>query len=56
MKGVTQQKYQEGQFANTKIAIIVTAWNKFIVDPLQEGSISHLTANGVSEANITIIE
>ena len=56
MKGLKTNKYLPEQFINTKIAIVVTAWNKFIVDPLQAGAIDYLTVNHILEDNITIIE
>ena len=56
MKGVETAKFDPVTFANTKIAIVVTGWNKFIVDNLQAGAMEHLTSNGIVEENISIIE
>lgn len=56
MKGIDTAQYDASKFENTKIAIVVTGWNKFIVDNLQSGSIAHLTDNGVASDNIEIIE
>jgi len=56
MKGIENAQYAQGQFTDTKIAIVVTAWNKFIVDNLQRGAVDHLTANGIDADNIRIIE
>jgi 6,7-dimethyl-8-ribityllumazine synthase len=56
MKGIDKAQYTQGQFADTQIAIVVTAWNKFIVDNLQLGAVEHLIANGIGADNIRIIE
>ncbi|MFT5577855.1 MAG: 6,7-dimethyl-8-ribityllumazine synthase [Paraglaciecola psychrophila] len=56
MKGVEKAQYIEGQFADTHIAIVVTAWNKFIVDNLQHAAVEHLMANGIAADHIRIIE
>lgn len=37
-----------------RIGIVVTEWNNHITDKLLEGAIRQLTANGVSDTNITV--
>jgi 6,7-dimethyl-8-ribityllumazine synthase len=41
--------------AGKTFAVIVTRWNSFVVDHLQNGAIGYLLAHGVSEADITVI-
>jgi 6,7-dimethyl-8-ribityllumazine synthase len=38
-----------------KIAIVVTRWNKFIVDNLLAAAKQHLTDNGIAEQNIKVM-
>jgi 6,7-dimethyl-8-ribityllumazine synthase len=56
MKGIETPSYNSSTFADAKIAIVVTGWNKFIVDPLLAGAVDHLIENGVQADNIKIIQ
>ncbi len=56
MKGVETVKFDAVTFSDTKIAIVVTGWNKFIVDNLQAGAVEHLKSNGILEEHISIVE
>ncbi len=55
MKGIDTPEYDASIIAGKKIAIVVTRWNKFIVDNLLDGARKHLTENGIEEANIELI-
>lgn len=48
----------EGDFsANAaNYAIVVTRWNSFVVDHLQEGAIDALTRHGIKDEQITVIK
>lgn len=56
MKGIEVSDYDRTIFADKHIAIVVTRWNRFIVDSLLQAAKAHLTANGISEDRIAVIE
>ncbi|MBS1562303.1 MAG: 6,7-dimethyl-8-ribityllumazine synthase [Bacteroidetes bacterium] len=41
--------------AGRRIVIVAARWNEFIVNRLQEGALEALRANGVDDADITIV-
>ncbi len=51
-------KVIEGDFSANqgRYAIVVTRWNSFIVDHLQQGAIDALIRHGINEDQITIIK
>ena len=55
---MTKVKTLEGDFAGAvaNYAIVVSRFNSYIVDSLQEGAIDALQRNGVKDANITVIK
>ena len=55
MKGIDTPDYDQSVLAGKKIAIVITRWNKFIVDNLLAGAKAHLTANGITESDIEVI-
>lgn len=55
MKGIETPEYDLDVLKGKKIAIVVTRWNKFIVDNLLAGATEHLVANGIAEADIELI-
>lgn len=55
MKGIETPDYDPKDFQDKKIAIVITRWNKFIVDNLLAGAQSHLVDNGIGENNIDVI-
>jgi 6,7-dimethyl-8-ribityllumazine synthase len=48
----------EGDFSsnNGRYAIVVTRWNSFVVDHLQQGAIDALIRHGISEDQITLVK
>ena len=48
----------EGDFSSNdgRYAIVVTRWNSFVVDHLQQGAIDALIRHGISEDQITLIK
>lgn len=55
MKGIETPVYDKALLADKRIAIVVTRWNRFIVDSLQEAAIAHLRDNGISDDRIEVI-
>jgi len=55
---MTKVKTLEGDFAGAvaNYAIVVSRFNSYIVDSLQEGAIDALQRNGVKDANITVFK
>jgi 6,7-dimethyl-8-ribityllumazine synthase len=48
----------EGDFSanNGRYAIVVTRWNSFVVDHLQQGAIDALKRHGISEEQMTLVK
>jgi 6,7-dimethyl-8-ribityllumazine synthase len=48
----------EGDFSanNASYAIVVTRWNSFVVDHLQEGAIDALRRHGIKDEQITVVK
>jgi 6,7-dimethyl-8-ribityllumazine synthase len=48
----------EGDFSSNdgRYAIVVTRWNSFVVDHLQQGAIDALTRHGIKEDQITLVK
>ena len=48
----------EGDFSanNGRYAIVVTRWNSFVVDHLQQGAIDALKRHGIAEQQITLVK
>lgn len=48
----------EGDFSSNdgRYAIVVTRWNSFVVDHLQQGAIDALRRHGISEEQITLVK
>lgn len=51
-------KVLEGNFSsnNGRYAIVVTRWNSFLVDHLQEGAVDALKRHGIGEDQITLVK
>lgn len=55
MKGIEVSDYDQSILADKRIAIVVTRWNRFIVDSLLQGAKEHLLASGISEDRIEVV-
>lgn len=55
MKGIQTPNYDVSEFADKRIAIVITRWNTFIVDSLLAGARQQLNDNGVSDDRIEVI-
>ena len=55
MKGIQTPEYDRSVFVDTRIAIVITRWNTFIVDSLLAGARRHLNENGISDDRIEVI-
>ena len=55
MKGIDTPSYDAAVLADKKIAIVITRWNRFVVDSLLAGARQHLLANGIGEQHIEVI-
>ncbi len=55
MKGITTIDYSNADVKGSKIAIVLTRWNSFVVDNLLSGALEHLSANGIAESDIAIV-
>ncbi len=55
VKGIESVRYDAAVLADKQIAIVVTRWNRAIVDNLLAGAREHLTANGIGEDRIRVL-
>lgn len=55
MKGIDAIEFDRDEVEGKCFAIVVTRWNKHIVDPLLAGATAYLTDKGVRSNDITVV-